>query len=308
MNRSRKLKATRLADGPIISPATPGYDTDVMGTNINGPSLIRVPDFVADPLGKYYLYFAHHQGRFIRLAYADDPAGPWRVHSEPTLHIDHTPFNHHIASPDVHVDHEKRSLRMYYHGCCPAPPSPTGNRPHAWEQPSCLAFSDNGLTWTSDEEYLGESYFRVFTHNDWTYAIAKGGRLYRSRDGRTGFEKRNTPLDLTGRHFAILIRDGFIYLIYSRWGDRPERLLCAPMRLSDDWQTWRLTDRYELLRPEKSWEGAEEPLAVSLSGSVHHPVNELRDPDIFVDSDGTTYLVYSYAGETGLAIATVDFE
>ena len=46
--------------------------------NINGPSLIRVPSWVEHPLGKYYLYFAHHKGGSIRLAYADDPSGPWR--------------------------------------------------------------------------------------------------------------------------------------------------------------------------------------------------------------------------------------
>ena len=30
--------------------------------NINGPSVISVPDWVENPLGKYYLYFAHHRG------------------------------------------------------------------------------------------------------------------------------------------------------------------------------------------------------------------------------------------------------
>jgi hypothetical protein len=38
--------------------------------------VIRVPDWVENPLGAYYLYFAHHKGDHIRLAYARDPAGP----------------------------------------------------------------------------------------------------------------------------------------------------------------------------------------------------------------------------------------
>ena len=41
------------------------------GGNITGPTLIRAPSWVAKPLGKYYLYFAHHSGKYIRLAYAD---------------------------------------------------------------------------------------------------------------------------------------------------------------------------------------------------------------------------------------------
>ncbi|MBI2946207.1 MAG: hypothetical protein HYY23_01070, partial [Verrucomicrobia bacterium] len=57
----------RLQGNPIIRPEMlPGKD----GNNINGPSLIRVPGWVKSPLGRYYLYFAHHSGQYIRLAYA----------------------------------------------------------------------------------------------------------------------------------------------------------------------------------------------------------------------------------------------
>ena len=33
--------------------------------NINGPSMIRVPNFVTNRLGTYYLYFSHHDGKAI---------------------------------------------------------------------------------------------------------------------------------------------------------------------------------------------------------------------------------------------------
>jgi hypothetical protein len=46
--------------------------------NINGPSLVHVPAWIERPLGKYYLYFAHHGGKDIRLAYADILAGRGR--------------------------------------------------------------------------------------------------------------------------------------------------------------------------------------------------------------------------------------
>ena len=64
--------AERLFGGPIIRPHMDGR----MGGNINGPSLIRVPDWIERPLGAYYLYFAHHKGEYIRLAYADRLEGP----------------------------------------------------------------------------------------------------------------------------------------------------------------------------------------------------------------------------------------
>ena len=44
---------------------------DRMGDNVSGPSLIRVPEWVDAPLGRYYLYFAHHDGRYIRRGESD---------------------------------------------------------------------------------------------------------------------------------------------------------------------------------------------------------------------------------------------
>src|SRR5436190_17801802 len=75
----------RFSENPIIRQAMlPGKD----GQNINGPSLIRVPDWVEKPLGKYYLYFAHHRGKYIRLAYADRLQGPWTIHKPGTLSLE----------------------------------------------------------------------------------------------------------------------------------------------------------------------------------------------------------------------------
>src|SRR5438067_6281806 len=95
------IHPVRLPNNPIITPEL----SRSIGDNINGPSLIRVPDWVASPLGRYYLYFAHHQGKFIRLAYANALAGPWKIYEPGTLRLDEVSTCHnHIASPDVHVD------------------------------------------------------------------------------------------------------------------------------------------------------------------------------------------------------------
>jgi hypothetical protein len=58
----------RLLDRPIISAEL----HPSIGANIQGPSMIRVPEWIDDRLGDYYLYFADHKGSYIRLA-ADHP-------------------------------------------------------------------------------------------------------------------------------------------------------------------------------------------------------------------------------------------
>ena len=91
--------------------------------NLNFPSLIRVPDWIAKPLGKYYLYFSAHHGSYIRLAYADRIEGPWKVYEPGTLRLEQVEAvnqaakspQRHVASPDVHVDDEHRQIRMYFH-------------------------------------------------------------------------------------------------------------------------------------------------------------------------------------------------
>lgn len=293
-----RFAATRLPQNPIITPDTPGYDADGLGTNINGPSLIRVPDWLPGALGKYYLYFAHHQGKSIRLAYANDVAGPWTVHTPGTLQLEQTPFTHHLASPDVHLDEPNRRLIMYYHGCrsdtMPMAPGDT--------QASCVAFSSDGLAWESNAESLGSPYFRVFRLGEWTYAVAAGGKLFRSADGVTGFEQRWGCLDHSGRHWALLRRGDTLHCFYSRWGDAPEHLVHATLPLEEDWKRWRLDQRWPLLTAKHDWEGADQPVRISIPGSVHEPVHELRDPCVYEEA-GHTYLLYSVAGESGIAIA-----
>ena len=73
----RPPTVVRFKDNPIIRHETlPGP----AGTSICYPSLIRVPSWLRNPLGKYYLYFADHKGAYIRLAYADQVEGPWKIH------------------------------------------------------------------------------------------------------------------------------------------------------------------------------------------------------------------------------------
>ena len=79
-----KVTITRLLDRPLIGP-------DIhpsIGENIQGPSLIKVPDWLPNKMGNYYLYFADHKGLYIRLAYADSITGPWQIHEPGSLQIE----------------------------------------------------------------------------------------------------------------------------------------------------------------------------------------------------------------------------
>lgn len=297
-----QFRAIRLENNPIIRPGMPGL-TGADGANINGPSLIRVPDWIEKPLGRYYLYFAHHNGNYIRLAYADALAGPWKICSGGVLGLAEAPGVGHIASPDVHIDAARQEIRLYFHQ--PAPKnSPLGG------QVSFVALSPDGLEFKARPEVLGQFYFRVFRYRDWYYAFAKGGNvdgvIYRSRDGLTQFEKG--PHYLPGvRHTAMWVDGDTLYLVYTKAGDAPERILLATVDLTKDWKSWTVSAPQTLLTPEKDYEGAALPLKPSSYGAAKGPVRQLRDPAAFGEA-GERYLLYSVAGEQGIAIARLTLE
>lgn len=64
-----RIRITPIIDGPVV-PVAP-VQGDGRNQNVNGPSLLRVPDWVKNPLGTYYLYFADHKSDRIELAYAE---------------------------------------------------------------------------------------------------------------------------------------------------------------------------------------------------------------------------------------------
>ena len=104
--------------------------------NINGPSLIHIPENVPNRLGKFYLYFAHHKGKCIRMAYSDHVEGPYTLYGPELAFKGLALYNNssicfsrcncrgcsfgvekskvdvglepHIASPDVHYDSETK--------------------------------------------------------------------------------------------------------------------------------------------------------------------------------------------------------
>ncbi|MEM9991147.1 MAG: hypothetical protein AAF738_05245 [Bacteroidota bacterium] len=155
--------STMTVNDPIISEATfmnsTGFSSNQSAANtnlnINGPSVIRVPDWIPEfakthPDANYYMYFAHHQGRSIRMAWANTIQGPWHIFNmgfapdkswgyggnysglltigngvldielgstTGTIEIDNNYIiGDHIASPDVVVDNVNERIIMYFHG------------------------------------------------------------------------------------------------------------------------------------------------------------------------------------------------
>ncbi|HOX36698.1 MAG TPA: hypothetical protein PL033_01810 [Candidatus Brocadiia bacterium] len=282
------MRVERLQGNPIIAP-----DMDArMGDNINGPSLIKVPAWVEKPLGKYYLYFAKHHGDYIRMAFADKLEGPWKMHEPGTLQLKHSYCAGHIASPDVHVDDARREILMYYHG---------GAVPPLKGQSSRLAISKDGLNFKAFPQDLGRAYFRVFRHGGYYYAITTGGLFLRSKDAEGPFEAGPTLFTVDLRHAAVKLDGGVLTVFFSNKRECPEHILAARMLLTPDWTQWKAGEAVSLLKPETVYEGADCPLVPSVNGKILERVNQLRDPGIYREG-GDTHLLYSIAGEHGIAI------
>ena len=281
------MNVRRFASNPIIHLGS-GVG---LGGNVNGPSLIQAPGWISRPLGRYYLYFAHHQGDHIRLAYSDNLEGPWRIYQPGTLRLEQSYCYNHIASPDVHVDEANRQVRMYYHGW-------VGEE----VQRTKVALSDDGIRFKARADNLGEPYFRLFRWGEYFYALAMPGIFNRSKDGLTGFEEGPTLFTSDMRHSAVRVVGNEAEVYYTNAYDQPERILRSRIDLSQDWTRWTASEPEVVLEPEMKYEGVDLPQAPSARGAVMEPVRQLRDPAIYQLGE-SVYLLYSVAGEQGIAIA-----
>ena len=325
-NLGEKLSVERIGEGPIIHSGL----HDSIGVNIQGPSLVRVPDWVEAPLGRYYLYFADHKGAYIRLAYADAVEGPWQIYAPGSLQLTQTPFlqaapvlteeqkqqvlktfaqrglsiahdpvtevtTPHIASPDVIVDEASRRFVMFYHGL-----------EGVGHQVTRVATSTDGIHFESGKEVLGRTYWRSFEWRGHFYALAMPGQFYRSYDLLTGYQEGPMLFNPNMRHCAVLVRDDVLHVFWTQVGDIPEHVIHSKIELTDDWFEWRVTGGEELMRPKYDWEGADAPLEPSQRSTAYGLVNQIRDPAIYVEGE-SLYLLYAFGGESGIALARVAF-
>ncbi|NNE72558.1 MAG: hypothetical protein HKN26_02745 [Acidimicrobiales bacterium] len=218
----------------------------------------------------------------------------------------------HIASPDVHVDIERQQVQMYFHGLESLAIQVTRH-----------AVSVDGVHFTARPDVLGGPYLRVFEHEGHTYGMSMPGQIVKivfADDGHpTGVEPGPRVFPKTARHHALWRRqlpDGSAVLdvLRTRVGDTPERILHSRVALTGDWTSWDVVavgsddssphgpNETEVLRPERRWEGAEEPVEPSHRGAAHARVNQLRDPAFFHEA-GRTYALYAGGGESAIGIA-----
>jgi hypothetical protein len=167
------------------------------------PSVVRVAGRVADPLGKFYLYYAPHDAPGgICLAYADKPEGPWREYTNsPIISREWAPHYRvsHVSGPDAIWSEDEGRMLLYFHGENPV---------------TRVASSRDGIHFDYEGEAVATrmfpnlseaSYGRVFRHalpgKDNRYVMLLMGndrgtrRIYMawSRDGRQ-WDARPTPV------------------------------------------------------------------------------------------------------------------
>ena len=315
--------ANRLINEPIIhSELDPS-----IGVNIQGPSLIRVPNWVDDPLARYYLYFADHKGRFIRLAHANELRGPWRIHTSGSLRLENSLFptepiqppdrdqsvaqpelsqllhsreyegsTPHIASPDVYVDHDERRIYMYYHGLLSYA-----------NQKTRVATSVDGLNFKAEDPILCSTYLRVVPFQDTTLGMVMPGVLFRMKHLRGPFKDGRQLFTSNARHHALLTNRHRLFVFWSEVGEAPEHIKVSVIERVLESNTIEVKHLGAILKPELDWEGANAPNEPSVRSVAYGRVNQLRDPCIFVE-DGRIYLLYAGGGESAIGIAEISWD
>ena len=350
----------RLNDSqPIISQnlfADLGVEDE--GENINGPSLIRIPDWIsaddrADPDAVYYLYFGHHTGDYIRMAWAANITGPWHLYqsganvalgNRGVLDNGGTDIEvgnnivieeNHLASPDVHIDNDNQRIILYFHSGS----STFFNGNEMNGQFTWVATSPDGLDFNNRIEpvRLSTSYVRVFEHGEELYAFDNSSSPKRALDANNPWEPSagyysgstisdlwearsgqftQEPLlenlglaraDLRVRHTAVRVVGDELQVFYTRRGDSPERVMMSTVDLSvGDYENWEFSfPPAELLSATSGWEGGQFEPEPSETASAPENVNQLRDPFVFEDTDGSLYLLYAGSGEDGIGMAAM---
>jgi len=321
------VTVTRFPENPLITL----HMSSTIGDNANGPSVIHVPNWVEHPMGRYYMYFAHHKGQFIRLAYADSLHGPWKIYEPGVLNVEDSAFYRpqpdpvnsppgfytHIASPEIYLDEANKRIIMWAHGVWtegrrwPEDPAEALRwaRQNGYYQYSQASVSKDGLHFKAQPTISRETYLRIFQHDGMFYAISRLGLLLRASGPLQEFRMGGNPFGGTRysksvRHTGLLKEGDVLHVFFSAIGDAPESILHTTINLAGDWTTWKVGEIQQILTPEASYECPDLPNEPSAVGEIHNPARQVRDPAVF-EEDGKTYVFYTFCGEQGMAGAEI---
>ncbi|HKK63138.1 MAG TPA: sulfatase/phosphatase domain-containing protein, partial [Bacteroidales bacterium] len=321
------------------------------GENINGPDVIRVPEWIspenrAHPDAEYYCYFAHHDGGYIRMAWASKIEGPWNLYNigenipignrgvldlgDDVIELDNGIVipNNHLASPDAHIDHENQRIILYFHSGASTyvNDEKIGQRTYVSYSPHGLDFYDN-----IQPVIISNTYSRVFKYNDNLYALTNDGTPFKAMDASDPWTPPNgfdfseklweqhpgNPFqeDITGisgipdselrvRHPSVRVVGDQLHVFYSRRGDLLENIQMSTIDLSaGDWTKWDASyPPIKIYRTNPGWEGGDLTPSPSRRGYAPEDVNQLRDPFVFEDNDGSLYLFYTGRGEDAIGV------
>jgi hypothetical protein len=114
------------------------------------PSIVKTEGRVANPLGKYYLYYAPHKHVAISMAYADSLEGPWTEHKG-------NPVIRGPSAPDIRWIEEHKQFYMWGHT--------KNSQTELWTSEDGIAFRHRGVSITAGKiGTRNATYTRVYAY------------------------------------------------------------------------------------------------------------------------------------------------
>ncbi len=299
------LPGTSLPEAQAVDPLptftytgriTTGLSYDPTGEFIF-PSVFHAGEYLDDPLGEWYLYYAPHENPGgISLMYADSLDGPWTEYaSNPLVSSVWQPYYsvNHVSSPDVIWNAQEGQVFLYFHGGNDQTRYATSADGVSFTYGGTAVTNAMGGTTTTET-----SYARVFEHPDPTSAYQYGMfymenttansrriRVAESVDGRT-WTVRPTPVVTPGSADAGNVSAANLW----EWGGQLYVIYHASSK--------KIFAR--TIDPTLTQVGA--PVVLYQSSGAGTDVGRAASPEI-VTADGATHLFYEQGDRLDATIA-----
>jgi|SaaInlStandDraft_1057018.scaffolds.fasta_scaffold05641_4 hypothetical protein len=201
--------------------------------SIAGPAILRVPKWVYNFLGKYYLCFSHHRANFIRLAHADMPLecgsiydpGAYGLAESGLFHLDAAVlpvkdglkkiwqnFSIYIANIGDVIDKANQRFVMFYHG-----------QRDKLSQVVGIASAVDGVAFGDLTQQIVGAYTHRCAHKYDHYLLGSPGILFHSNRKLMAYYPRDYSFfESNFWHFTLAVRTNNPTMIWSWGGDYHE--------------------------------------------------------------------------------------